>query len=285
MLKNKPTSNKKGGDIMKKWDYKTDIDYDAIDATKVKENHFLFYLLTIASYIEITSEIYAKNLSEYYSDNPEALQWLNNTWEQEEVQHGKALKSYVAHVWPDYSWEKGYARFLELYLPLCEVSAFQPTKASEMIARMIVETGTSTAYRSFEDYANSLGEPVLAGLCHQIYKDEVNHYSYFNRYFSYYNKDEKLGRKDIFKVIASRLKDVSNEDVELAFQSIYETDNKTPFEAYHYDKFKENLNQLAKNHYPYSMAIKMTMKPLALNKTIEATTVPMIRGAMKVIGI
>ena len=270
---------------MKKWDYKTDINYDAIDTAKVKKNHFLFYLLTIASYIEITSETYAKNLSEYYSDNPEALQWLNNTWEAEEVQHGKSLKKYVAHVWPDYPWEKGYARFLELYLPLCEVGAFQPTKASEMIARMIVETGTSTAYRSFEGYAKDLDEPVLAGLCHRIYRDEVNHYSYFDHFFSYYNKEEQLGRKDIFKVIASRLKDASDEDVELAYQSIYETENKTPFEYAYYEKFKKDLNQLAKNYYPYSMAIKMMMKPLDLNKTIEAATVPMIRGAMKVLGI
>lgn len=268
-----------------KWNYKTDIDYNVIDTAKVKGNHFLFYLLTIASYIEITSETYANNLSEYYGDNPEALQWLNNTWEQEEVQHGKALKSYVEHVWPDYSWEKGYERFLELYLPLCEVGSFQSTKASEMIARMIVETGTSTAYRSLEEYANNFGEPVLAELCHRIYKDEVNHYSYFNHFFEYYNKNEKLGRKDIFKVIASRLKDVSNEDVELAFQSIYETENEAPFKASYYEKFKEELNQLAKNHYPYSMAINMMMKPLGINKTLEAATVPMIRGAMKVVGI
>lgn len=223
---------------MKKWDYKKDIDYNAIDTAKVKENHFLFYLLTIASYIEITSKTYAKNLSEYYSDNPEALRWLNSSWEQEEVQHGNALKSYIEHVWPSYPWEKGYERFLELYLPLCAVSSFQSTKGSEMIARMIVETGTSTAYRAFEGYAKSLDEPVLAGLCHRIYKDEVNHYSYFDRYFSYYNKDERLGRKKIFKVIADRLKEASSEDIELAYQSIYETENKAPFEARYYEKFK-----------------------------------------------
>jgi len=270
---------------MKRWDYEIDIDYDAIDTTKIKENHFLFYLLTIASYIEITSETYAKNLSEYYSDNPEVLEWLNGSWEQEEVQHGKALKSYIEHVWTRYPWEKGYARFLELYLPLCEVSSFQPTRGLEMVARMIVETGTSTTYRAFEDYANSLDEPVLARLCHRIYKDEVNHYSNFNHYFSYYNKGEKLGRKEIFTVIASRLKDASDEDIELGYQSIYETENEALFEACHYEKFKEELNQLAKKHYPYSMAIKMVMQPLGLNKAIEATAVPMIRGAMKVLGI
>lgn len=270
---------------MKKWDYTKEIEYEAIDTAKVKSNHFLFYLLTIASYIEITSETYAKNLSQYYSDNPEALEWLNNTWEPEEVQHGKSLRSYIEYVWPQYPWQKGYERFLELYLPLCKVSAFEPTRASEMIARMIVETGTSTAYRALEEYANSFNEPVLAGLCHRIYKDEVNHYSYFHRYFSYYNQSEKLGRKNILKVITGRLRAAGDEDVELAYQSIYETENGTPFKTSYYEEFKKEVNKLAKEHYPYSMAIKMTMQPLELNKALEATAVPLVRGAMKVLGI
>ena len=270
---------------MAKWDYKKDIDYESIDIAKVKENHFLFYLLTISSFIEITSETYAKNLSEYYSDNPEALEWINESWKKEEVQHGNALKTYVMHVWPEFPWQKAYERFLELYLPLCNTESFQSTRGLEMIARMIVETGTSTAYRAFEDYANSCDEPVLAGLCHLIYKDEVNHYSYFDHYFMYYNKSENLGRKEILKVITQRLKDVGNEDIEMSYQSIYETENDTAFEAASYETFKKELNKLAKKHYPYSMAIKMTMHPLQLNKMVEATAVPIIRGAMKVIGI
>ena len=49
---------------MARWDYKKDIDYNAIDMQKVKDDSFLFKLLTIASFIEITSDTYAKNLSE-----------------------------------------------------------------------------------------------------------------------------------------------------------------------------------------------------------------------------
>ncbi|WP_345978865.1 ferritin-like domain-containing protein [Sulfurimonas sp. HSL3-2] len=270
---------------MARWDYKKDIDYNAIDMQKVRGDSFLFQLLTIASFIEITSDTYAKNLSEYYDDNPKAVQWLQEDWEKEEIQHGEALKRYVLHVWPEFPWQKAYERFLELYLPLCNTGSFQPTRGLEMLARMIVETGTSTMYRAFEDYAKSLDEPVLAGLTHYIYKDEVNHYSYFDRYFKYYNQSENLGRKEILQVIVQRLKEASSEDIEMGFQSIYEIQNDAVFDRSSYELFKKELNKLAKKHYPYSMAIKMTMQPLNLNKTLETTMVPVIRGAMKVLGI
>lgn len=154
-----------------------------------------------------------------------------------------------------------------------------------MLARMIVETGTSTMYRAFEDYAKNLKEPVLAVLTHYIYKDEVNHYSYFDRYFKYYNESENLGRTEILKVIVQRLKEASSEDVEIGFQSIYEIQNSTDYDPASYETFKIKLNKLAKKHYPYSMAIKMTMQPLNLNKALETTMVPVVRGAMKVLGI
>ena len=154
-----------------------------------------------------------------------------------------------------------------------------------MLARMIVETGTSTMYRALKGYAETLEEPVLAELTHYIYKDEVNHYSYFDRYFKYYNQSEKSGRKEILKVIVQRLKEVSSEDIEMGYQSIYEIENNGVYKPESYEAFKRELNKLAKKHYPYSMAIKMTMQPLDLNKAVEVTMVPVIRGAMKVLGI
>jgi hypothetical protein len=271
--------------IMPSWNFTKDIDYNSIDVVNVKENRFLFYLLTIASFIEITSETYARNLSEYYADNYEAVAWLNDTWKNEEVQHGKALREYVLHVWSDFDWQKSYERFLELYLPLCNTEAFQISRGREMVARMIVETGTSTMYRAFEGYAKSFDEPVLAKLTHNIYKDEVNHYGYFERYFKYYNKEENLGRKEILGVILQRLKDANSEDFEMAFQSVYESEHNGLFDISAYEAFKKQIGTFAKAHYPYNMAIKMTIHPLGLHKTVETTVTPVIRGALKIFGI
>ncbi|MDD5405680.1 MAG: ferritin-like domain-containing protein [Sulfurovaceae bacterium] len=268
---------------MAKWNYKKDIDYNAIDIEKIKENYFLLHLLAIASFIEITSETYTENLSEYYKDNTEVVQWLNDDWQKEEVQHGKALKTYIEHVWPQFPWQKAYERFLELYKPLCNIDEFQQTKALEMLARMIVETGTSTMYRTLEAYAKSLDEPILEHLSHNIYKDEVNHYSYFDHYFKYYNQSEKLGRKERFKVIMRRLKKINTEDIKIGYQSLHETEYNDTLKLISYEALQKELHRLTKKYYPYTMGIKMTMQPLNLNKTFETAITPIIRSAVKVL--
>ncbi len=276
---------KRCADTAMPWDYGSDIDYDEIDKKKVRDNELLQTMLVIASFIEITSDTYAKNLTQFYSDNQAAVHWLTCQWDPEEVQHGEALRRYIERVWPEFEWEKAYKRFLQLYLPLCTLDEFQPTKGREMLARMIVETGTSTLYRSLHDYALSLDEPVLADLAHRIYKDEVCHYGYFDRYFEYYNQTEKLGRKEILKVINNRLKEASSEDIELAFQAWYETTHGGRFDPKAYDQFVAAVRELAGKYYPYKMAIKMMLHPLHLHKAVETPLVPVVRGALKILGI
>lgn len=276
---------RKRSDKMRKWNYEQDIDYDSIDKQKVQDNEMLFYMLSVASFIEITSETYADNLKEFYDDNGEITSWLKDDWEEEEIQHGESLKRYVLTVWPDFEWDKAYKRFLELYLPLCNEEALQKSKGLEMVARMIIETGTSTFYRAIEKYASKLNEPVLQKLAHFIYKDEVSHYSYFDKYYNFYNQKEKLSRTQVLKVISKRLKEVNSEDVEMAFRAVYETLNNGEFNSEEYDEFLKNINKMASENYPYNMAIKMMIHPLRINKVLESTMVPVVRGAMKVLGI
>ena len=270
---------------MPRWNYKKDIDYHSVKKESVRDNELLFYMVCIASFIEITSETYANNLSDYYKNNTDIVNWLKNEWEKEEVQHGNSLKKYVNEVWNDFDWEKGYQRFLELYLPLCKPEALQPSKGLEMVARMIVETGTSTFYRAIENYASVLNEPVLQKLAHNIYKDEVHHYSYFDKFYNFFNKEEKLSRKKVLQVITKRLKEVNSEDVEMAFRAIYETKHSGNFEKQAYDGFLKNVNSMASQNYPYNMAIKMMIHPLRINKMIESSMVPVVRGAIRVLGI
>ena len=82
-----------------------------------------------------------------------------------------------------------------------------------------------------------------------------------------------------------RLKEAGNEDIETAYRSIHEIEDAGRFDPASYDAFKQELNRMAKKHYPYPMAIKMTMHPLHLNKAVEATMIPVVRAAMKVLGV
>ncbi len=261
---------------MPSWDYKK-IDYNAIDNEKVSENKVLFQLITIASFIEITSDLYEKNLVEFYKGDTDIVTWLENTWEPEEVQHGKALKKYIQTVWPNFDWEEAYKKFRDEYGALCTIDEFQPTRAKEMLARMVVETGTSTFYKAVNRYATELDEPILAGIATNISKDEIYHYDIFEEGFKKYNEEEKLSRTDITKIIYARLKEANDEDVSIAFKHINSNAS--------FDEFKKEIKHFAKIYYPYNMSVKMLMRPLRLNKYVENATASTIEKALKVLGI
>ena len=106
-----------------------DISFDTIDPSLIHDNSELFYLLAAASFIEITSDLYTKNLIEFYSGNPEIENWLANFWELEEVQHGAVLKRYVMAVWPEFDWERAYLGFVEEYARTCTMDNLAENRA------------------------------------------------------------------------------------------------------------------------------------------------------------
>jgi hypothetical protein len=261
---------------MAQWDYKQ-IDYDAVDVGRIRKNDHLFNLLSIASFIEITSDLYEKNLAAFYEGDTPLTTWLHDVWEPEEVQHGRALRRYIASVWPDFDWEKAYGGFKEEYGAMCTVDAFQPTLAGEMVARMVVETGTSTFYKALRAYAGDLNEPVLAEIAAHISKDEVHHFEQFEAGFRKHNETDKLSRAEISKIIIGRLKEAGDEDIRIALRHIRPDD---PFEA-----MQRRMKAYAKQYYPYSMAVKMMMRPLQLNPLVERAAAASLRGGLRVFGI
>jgi hypothetical protein len=88
----------------------------------------LFYIIASASFIEITSDLYTKNLIEFYDGDDQISDWLANYWEREEVQHGIALKRYVQAAWPDFDWEKAYQGFFDEYSRVCNLEMRRPTR-------------------------------------------------------------------------------------------------------------------------------------------------------------
>src|SRR5215469_2732593 len=70
-----------------------DIDLSRIDRRKAASNEHLLLLLCACSFIESGTDLYTSNLSKYFHDDPEISAWLNNEWEPEEMQHGRALRT------------------------------------------------------------------------------------------------------------------------------------------------------------------------------------------------
>lgn len=243
------------------------IDYGAIEVDRVRPDRTLFYLLTAASFIESGSDTYAGNLASYYARVPEAASWLSEHWEAEELQHGLALRRYVEHVWPEFDWERGYARFFDEYSQTCTIDNFEASHALEMAARCVVETGTAALYRALERAAP---EPVLAGLARRIGNDEVRHYKYFFRYFNELNGHEGLGRRRVFGTLARRLLEIKNEDAEIALRNVLRIERGVEDIP---DKEVRALNSrcstVIRRNLPIEMTVKMLLKPLHLHARVE----------------
>ena len=195
-----------------------DIPYAALAHERVRDDRRLFYLVTSASFIEITSDLYTQNLVEYFRHDREIADWLEQVWQKEEVQHGTALRRYVETAWPDFDWEAAYRDFLAAYAPLCTVDQLAATRALEMAARCVVETGTATFYRMLSERSR---EPVLKLLAAKISADEVRHYKHFYRWFLRYQAVERPSRAAVLRTLWGRAAEIDAEDAFCAFKAVF----------------------------------------------------------------
>lgn len=251
-----------------------DIDLAAIDVARVRDDDTLFYLIVTSSFVEIASDLYTRNLSTYYAGDEPLLTWLNGSWEQEELQHGRALRAYLRAVWPEFDWEAANAAFFAEYGARCTLDEFEPTRTLELAARCVVETGTASFYRTLHDYTD---EPVLKRITGHIKADEVRHYSYFWRFFQVYRDREGASRWKVLRAVLRRVAEARNDDGLIAFRHAWRGRNPgREFEPRHYDEFQARMREILRRHSPVEMAVRMLLKPIDLPPALNRVLVPVL---------
>ncbi len=245
-----------------------DIDFDSIDPEVAAKNEDLVVLLCASSFIESGSDLYSSNLSLYFKGDEDVEHWLNTHWEVEELQHGRALKRYISHVWPDFDWDESFKRFFVEYSKTCKVEDFEKTRALEMAARCVVETGTATLYRAINETTD---EPILKLLTANIRSDEVRHYKHFYNYFKRYNAVEKNGRLKVLGALVRRVVEIKSEDSDIALRHVYaERYHREAIDSPHYREMSKRVNALVKRKLSADMCIKMLLKPLDLPTRVQS---------------
>lgn len=244
------------------------IPYDRIDHDAVRHREDLLCLVCASSFVEILSDLTARNLVSFFRADSEVSDWLANHWEHEEVQHGQALREYVRRVWPEFDWDGTYARFFAEYSQLCTLEEFEATPCMEMAARCVVEMGTATYYRALHDFAP---EPVLRELAGRIKDDEVRHYKHFYRYFTRYQDRERVGRWRTLRVLTHRLGAVRSEDADIALWHAFAACHpEARRDGPEFRALFRTITRTVRRHYPASMAVKMLLKPLTLAPALSA---------------
>ncbi len=255
-----------------------DIPFDAIRVEAIRgERHYL-QLLAGASFVETAADLYTENLLRYFDGDAEVGRWLEREWQHEEMQHGAALRRYVAAVWPEFPWQRAFDGFLAEYTPLCDDAHMGPTRALELVARCVVETGTSSLYGML---AAASPEPVLALLAEHIRRDEVRHYKYFFRYFREYREREPVGRTAVLRALWARLREIDAEDERVAFRHVQrQLEPGRAVSQDDYAAFRRRNGAMARRHFPFVTAARMLLRPLLLHDRVERVAVPLlVRGA------
>ncbi|MGE8318984.1 MAG: ferritin-like domain-containing protein [Comamonas sp.] len=259
-----------------------DLDWDCIDRAAIEHDEDLFYLLMSASFVETGSDTYAANLAEHYAGHPEIRAWLQERWEAEELQHGTALRRYVETVWPAFPWQAAYDSFFAEYARLCTVEELYADCRLEMVARCVVETGTTAYYQTLLGLSR---EPVLRELLGHIRNDEVGHYKHFLKYFRQLQAQAPVGRVQVAGALYSRLKELRESDSDVALCHVWAHRGGLFAEgAGSFAEVAQRAYQLVSTRLPADQSIRMLLKPLQLPPRMERLVqAPLARLACRVL--
>lgn len=187
-----------------------DIPWERFDRTKVDAN--LLGLVKAAALVERNGSDYAHYLLNVFAGD-RLFEEAARRWGAEEVQHGRALARWAALADPAFDADAAAARFTAGFRVSLEAQdSVRGSRAKELVARCIVETGTSSYYAALGEAAE---EPVLKAICRLIAADEIRHYKLFHRHLERYLALERLSPWSRLWVALSRIGEAG--DDELAF--------------------------------------------------------------------
>ncbi len=234
------------------------IDWSAFEPDKVDPE--ILKIIKAASMVEYNGADYAKYLCNVFPDDSE-FQEAVNQWAEEEIQHGAALARWAELADPGFNFERSFKRFTDGYsLPLDASTSVRGTRSGELVARCIVEVGTSSYYSALGDASD---EPVLIQICKLIAADELRHYKLFYTHLRRYLETEKIGR--IRRAIIAFSRITETEDDELAYA--YFSSN-SDGESYDRERWSKAYIQRACSYYRpkhLDLGVAMTFKAAGLN--------------------
>lgn len=211
---------------MKHWSLE-DVAWEAFDAARVDPD--IVPLVKAAAMVERNGMDYAVYLGRVFVDDPDFRRASEN-WAVEEVQHGDALGRWATLADPGWDFPAAFERYRNGYkLPLDADASIRGSRTGELIARCMVETGTSSYYTALGE---ATAEPVLKQVCKLIAADEYRHFKLFYDHMRRYLAREKLGVVSRLRIAMGRIGET--EDDELAYA--YHCGNEPEGLAYEHER-------------------------------------------------
>src|SRR5438874_2005395 len=206
-----------------------DIPWDRFDRTELDPE--IVRIVKAASLVEHNGAAYAHHLCRIFADDPE-FQETAQRWGEEEIQHGQALARWAALADPDFDFAAAFARFQAGFrVDFDSARSRRGSRAGELVARCIVEIGTSSYYAALREAA---AEPVLQEICRHIAADELRHYRLFYKHLDRCLVTERIGRLARLRVALGRV--AESEDDELAYAYYAANEGDRPYDRRRYTR-------------------------------------------------
>ena len=155
-----------------------EVHWAAFDHSKVEP--WMVAAIKSAALVELNAPDYVSYLKRVFHGADSSTISSIEQWGCEESQHGLALGRWAEMADPSFSLDEAFARFQAGYRPSHFAGAsrvsVRGSRRGEMIARCVVESGTSSFYTAIRDATD---EPVLREIAGRIAADEYRHYKLF----------------------------------------------------------------------------------------------------------
>ena len=189
-----------------------DIPWNRFDASKVEPR--ILSLVRAACLVERNSADYVTYLHRVFADDP-AFKEAADQWGIEERQHGDVLGRWAELADPNYDFKDAVARFTAGYrIPIDANASVRGSRSGELIARCVVEAGTSSFYAALGDATE---EPVLKAICARIAHDEIRHYRMFAVHMRRYLPVDRLGWPRRTWIAVSRFLEAGDDELSFAY--------------------------------------------------------------------
>lgn len=189
-----------------------DIPWDEINFSAVEDD--VLKLIRAASLVEYNAPDYAEYLCSVFYDDP-SLQDAVRQWRDEEVQHGLVLGEYARRHDPEFDYDERLAEFRKMVpIPVEANASVRGSRAGELVARCMVEVGTSSFYTALGD---STQDPALKAMCRHIATDEWQHYGLFYRHLKRYLAVEDMPRYRRLMVALDRIAETEDDELASAY--------------------------------------------------------------------
>jgi hypothetical protein len=226
---------------MKHWRVEQ-VSWDRFDPSAVDPE--IVPLVKAAAMVERNGGDYALYLNGVFHDDPDFQQAANH-WAEEEIQHGDALGQWASLADPGWDYPAAFVRYRDGYkIKLDANASIRGSRTGELIARCMVETGTSSYYTALGEAS---AEPVLKEVCRLIAADEYRHFKLFYDHMKRYLAREDLSFLQRLRVAAGRIGETEDDELAFAFHCA----NEDPGLPYSHDRCLAGYMGRAMGFYRY----------------------------------